>query len=123
MLTSYQDNSIISLKNCDRISPPQHLTVPFAVPQVHILHTVNMHPLHHQAPPFLQQDFLVTGSILPLQVVISHTRKWWDGYTRSSRDANPLGFKYEVHASPDDWTIGGQKVGHFSAEVSYLGDV
>ena len=123
MLTFHQDNSTISLKNFDRLSPPQHLTVPFAVPQVHILHTISMHPLHHQAVPPLQQDFLVIGSVLPLEVVISHTRKWWDCDTRSSRDANLLDFKYEVHAPPDDWTIGGRKVGRFSAEVSYLGDL
>ena len=80
-----------------------------------------MHPLHQQVAPYLQQGLLVAGSVLPLEVVISHTRKWWDGVTRSSREPNLLEFKYEVHATPDDWTIGGQRVGRFSAEVSYLG--
>ncbi len=97
----------------------QHLTVPFDVPQVHILHTVQMHPLRDRATPVSQQDFLAMGSVLPLEVVISHTRKWRDSDARLTFDSNLLEFKYELHALPDDWTIGGQKKGHFKVKVSY----
>lgn len=78
-----------------------------------------MRPMHNRAAPCLQPDFLALGSALPLEVVIRHTRKWWDGDARSRNDGKPLDFKYEVHALPDDWTIGGQRKGHFSAKVSY----
>ena len=81
-----------------------------------------MHPLHERARKFTQQDFLAIGSVLPLRVVISHTRRWWDGVARSSYDGTLLDFKYEVQALPDDWTIGGQKKGHFSAKVYHWGD-
>ena len=82
-----------------------------------------MHRLQNGAAPCLHQEILAIGSALPLKVVISHTRKWWHGNARSSYDGNPLDFEYEVHALPGDWTIGGQKKGHFSAKVSYLGDL
>ena len=59
------------------------------------------------------------GSVLPLQVSISHTRRWWAGVARSSCDGILLDFKYEVQALPDDWTIGGQKKGQFSTKVSH----
>lgn len=97
----------------------QLLTVPLDVPHIQILHTVRLHPRYNGAAPCLQQDFLAIGSALPLEVVIRHTRKWWDGDTASKYDDNPLDFKYEVHAAPTDWTIGGQKKGHFSAKVSF----
>lgn len=97
----------------------QHLTVPFDVPHVQILHTVRLHPLYNRAAPSLQQNILAIGSALPLEVVIRHTRKWWDGDAGSKYDGKPLDFKYEVHAAPNDWTIGGQKKGHFSAKVSF----
>ena len=106
----------------DRPSPTQRLTVPFDVPHVHVLHTVRMHPLRDRARSFLQQDFLAMGSVLPLQVSISHTRRWWAGVARSSYDGILLDFKYEVQALPDDWTIGGQKKGQFSTKVSRWSD-
>lgn len=97
--------------------------MPFNVPHVQILHTVRLHPLHDPAAPCLQQDFLAIGSALPLKVVTRHTRRWCDGDAGSRYDGNPLDFKYEVHALPEDWTIGGQKKGHFSAKVSSPGDL
>ena len=97
--------------------------MPFDVPHVHVLHTIRTHPLHDRAAPRLQRDFLSIGSALPLEVVIRHTRKWWEGDAGSRYDGNPLDFKYDVHALPDDWTIGGQKKGHFRAVVSYSADV
>ena len=81
-----------------------------------------MRPLHKRAAEFLQRDFLAIGSGLALQVVISHTRKWWDGHARSSYDGNLLDFKYDVQVLPDDWIIGGQKKGHFTAKVSCRGE-
>ena len=96
----------------------QRLTVPFDLPHVHVLHTIRMYPLHNGAAPPLQQNFIAIGVVWPLEVIISHTRKWWDGDVRSSCDGEPLEFKYEVHALPDDWTIGGAKTGHFTAKVS-----
>lgn len=122
LLTLLQIHPSISFKNIDRLSPTQRLTVPFDVPHVHVLHTVRMHPLHDHAMPFLQQGFLAMGSVLPLQVFISHTRRWWTGVARSSYDGIPLDFKYEVQALPDDWTIGGQKKGQFSTKVSHWSD-
>lgn len=82
-----------------------------------------MHPPHSRAAPCVQQGSLAIGSVLPLQVVICHTRKWWDNEAGSRDDSNALDFRYEVHAPPDDWTIGGQRKGHFSAKVSYSGDL
>ena len=82
-----------------------------------------MHPPYDRAASCVQQGYLAIGSVLPLQVVICHTRKWWDEEAGSRDEGNPLDFKYEVHAPPDDWTIGGQRKGHFSAKVSYLADV
>lgn len=81
-----------------------------------------MHLLHYDAAPCLQQDFLAIGSVLSLELVIRHTRKWWDGNAGSRYEGIPLDFRYEVHALPGDWTIGGQKKGHFAAKVSYSGD-
>ena len=117
-----KDHPTLSFKDIDRPSLIQHLTVPFEVPHAHILHTVRMRPLHDRTAQFLQRDSLAIGSGLPLQVVISHTRKWRDGCARSSYDGNFLDFKYELQALPDDWIIGGQKKGHFSAKVSCWGD-
>ncbi len=82
-----------------------------------------MRPLKNRAAPCLHQGNLAIGSALPLEVAIRHTRKWWHDDGRSSYDGKPLDFDYEVHAHPDDWTIGGQKKGHFSAKVSYLGNL
>lgn len=113
---------MISLKDVDRPSPTHHLTVPFDVPHVQILHTVRLHPLHDHAAPRLQQGSLAIGSVLPLELIIRHTRKWWDGDGGSRYEGKPLDFRYEVQALSDDWTIGGQKKGHFSAKVSYSGD-
>lgn len=118
-----QDHPTISFKDIDRPSSTQHLTVPFDVPHVHILHTIRMYALHDRAAPLLQQDVLAIGSALPLEVEVRHTRKWCDSDAGSKSDGNPLDFKYEVHALPDDWTIGGQKKGHFSAKVSLPTDV
>ena len=78
-----------------------------------------MHPLHDRAGPSLQHDCLSIGSVLQLQVVINHTRDWWDSNARLRYDGDPLDFKYEVQALPDDWTVGGQKKGHFSAKASH----
>ena len=121
-LTLAQDHPTISFNNIDQTSSRQFLAVPFDVPHVHVLHTVRMHPLRNPAGPFLQRDCLATGSVLRLQVVISHTRNWWDGDARSRYNGKPLEFRYEVQALADDWTIGGQKKGHFSAKVSYQGN-
>lgn len=118
LLKSSQDHPTVSCKNIDRPSPTQHLTVPFDVPRLHILHTVRMHPLHNRIAPSLQQDILAIGSVLPLEVIINHTRKWWDGGAPSHNGGKLTDFKYEVQALPDDWTIGGQKKGHFSVMVS-----
>ena len=82
-----------------------------------------MHPLHNRSSPGLQQESLAIGSVLVLKVIICHTRKWWDDDAGSRNDGDPLGFTYEVHALPDDWAIGGQKKGSFSAKVSYPGDL
>lgn len=82
-----------------------------------------MHPPHNPAAPCVQQGYLAIASVLPLQVVICHTRKWWYDEAGSRDDGKPLDFKYEVHTSSDDWTIGGQRKGHFSAKVSFPGDV
>ena len=119
---SSQDHRTISLKDIDRPSSTHYLTVPFDVPQLQILHTVRMHPLHDHAAPRLQQDPLAIGSVFPLELVIRHTRKWWDGDAGSRYEGIPLDFRYEVQAHSDDWTIGGQKKGHFSAKVSCSGD-
>lgn len=113
----HDDHPTISFRDIDRTLRRQHLTVPFDVPHVQILHTVQMRPMHNRAAPCLQPDFLALGSALPLEVVIRHTRKWWDADARSRNDGKPLDFKYEVHALPDDWTIGGQRKGHFSAKA------
>ena len=78
-----------------------------------------MHPLHDRTGPSLQHDCLSIGSVLPLEVIINHTRNWWDNNARSRYDGNPFNFKYEVQALPEDWTVGGQKKGHFSAKVSH----
>ena len=78
-----------------------------------------MHPFHDRAGPSSQHDCLGIGSVLPLQVIVNHTRDWWDSNARSRYDDKPLDFKYEVQALPDDWTVGGQKKGHFSAKVSH----
>ena len=96
--------------------------MPFNVPHVHVLHTVRMYPLHDRATPYLQQEVLGIESTLPLKLFIRHTRRWCDGEAWPSRDSNALDFKYEIHAPPEDWTIGGQKQGHFSARVSYPHD-
>lgn len=114
-----QDHRTISFRNIDRPSPTQKLTVPFDIPHVQILHTVQMHPLHNHAAPFLLPGFLAIGSALPLKMAIRHTRKWWDSDARSRYEGIPLDFRYEVHALSDDWTIGGQRKGHFSAKVSH----
>ena len=119
LLTLSKDHKTISLKNNDRQPPMQHLAVPFDLPHVSILHTVRMRSLHDGATPFLHPDVLAMGSVLPLEVVISYTRKWWDSHPRSSYDDNILEFKYEVHALADDWIVGGQKRGRFSAKASY----
>ena len=111
-----QDHPTISFKDVDPPSPRQHVTVPFEVPYVQILHTVRM---HHRAGLRGLPDYVAIGSALPLRVVIRHTRQWWGGDIRSGNDGNALVFQYEVHALPDDWIIGGQKKGHFSAQVSY----
>lgn len=81
-----------------------------------------MHPLHDHAAPRLQQDPLALGSVFPVELVIRHTRKWWDVDAGSRYEGTPLDFRYEVQALFDDWTIGGQKKGHFSAKVSCSGD-
>ena len=75
--------------------------------------------MHDRAGSSLQHDCLGIGSVLPLQVIVNHTRNWWDSNARSRYDDKPLDFKYEVQALPDDWTVGGQKKGHFSAKVSH----
>lgn len=116
-----QDHPKIFLQGIGLPSPPQCLTVPFDVPHVQILHTIHMHAVHDGTVPCLQQDTLAIRSALPLEVVVRHTRKWWDGKAGSRYDDEPIDFTYEVHALPDDWTIGGQKKGHFSAKVSYSG--
>lgn len=113
----HDDHPSISIEKIDRPSQIQNLTVPFDIPQIHVLHTVRMLPMPSGAAPFTQQDFLAIGSVLPLRVVVAHTRMWWDGYTRSKYDGSPLDFKYEVQAFPNDWTVGGQKKGHFSAKA------
>ena len=120
LLTVSKDHPTVLIEKIDRPSSVQDLTVPFDVPQIHILHTVRMVPMHDGVTPFSQQDCLAIGSVLPLQIVISHTRRWWDGDARSEYDGSHLDFKYEVQASPNDWTIGGQKKGHFRAKVSLL---
>ena len=80
-----------------------------------------MHPLHDCAGPSVQRDCLGIGSVLPLQVIVNHTRNWRDSKVRSRYDDNSLDFKYEIQALPDDWTVGGQKKGHFSAKVGHWG--
>ena len=81
-----------------------------------------MRPLLNGATRCSRQDFLDIGSALQLEVTIRHPRKSWDDDTRSKNDGNPLDFRYEVRALPEDWTIGGQKKGHFSANVSISGE-
>lgn len=61
---------------------------------------------------------LPIGQGLPMELSISHTRRW--DLAASVAEPRALKFCYEVQANPDIWLVGGQRKGHFSAKVSII---
>jgi hypothetical protein len=83
------------------------------LPRLHILHTVST------TFPKSEKQVYSTGSLIPVTVTITHTRRWDTPSAfksiASTPDA-PLDFVFEIDAPNDAWLIGGQRRTKFTAK-------
>jgi len=112
----HEDHKTILLDGAYIISPLQQLIVPVGIPQVHVVHTARLRPFIKPESPRSDLHTLAIGQGLPMELIITHTRKWHSD-SRQEADSQPLDFIYEVQANPDIWLIGGQRKAHFSARA------
>jgi len=116
MLTSLKENRKIRLEDDTAESAMQYLTVPVEIPQMQVVHSARLRRLlTSSAPP--QLDSVPMGKGIPMELTISHTRKWGNLNLKETA-SQALEFCFEIHANPDIWVVGGQRRAHFSAMVS-----
>ncbi|KAL9124781.1 MAG: hypothetical protein Q9217_005924 [Psora testacea] len=108
----HQDSRVISLDDATNVSPVQHLTVPFDLPEMHVVHTARLCPQEGCLIAHVDASYMALGQALPLELILEHTRHWGS----EAEDDRCLHFRYDVHASPDTWLVGGQRSARFSAK-------
>ncbi|MCJ1276106.1 hypothetical protein MMC21_003911 [Puttea exsequens] len=109
----HHNRETISLDGVIAPLPTKHLTVPVEIPEMQFVHTASLRPLTElrQLSPGINATPIGHG--LPMELVISHTRRWHLG-KGGDTDKEPHRFSYEVQGHPDHWIVGGQKKAHFS---------
>ncbi|KAI9716575.1 MAG: hypothetical protein M1812_005306 [Candelaria pacifica] len=113
----HKTNHIISLSQESTSSespskPSRQIIIPVELPQVQVVHTVNLHLLN---PP--SGTLVSVGQMLSAELQIQHTRCW---DTTSNPTDTTLEFSYEIHANPETWLIGGQRRAHFTTKENEL---
>lgn len=104
----------------DMLLVMQDLTVPVEIPQMHVVHTARLRRLE-MSSSHPQLDSVPGGKGIPMELTISHTRKWGSEETHGAED-QALDFFFEIQANPDVWVVGGQRKVHFSSMVSKMND-
>ena len=108
-----QDNTYISVDGAPERSPVQELVIPVDVPELPVLHTVQIQ-LAGAWEERKRPQCVEVGETILAELTIEYTRRWG---TRSPTAAAST-FRYELQTdNDDDWVVGGQRGGVFHAQV------
>ncbi|KAI9849404.1 MAG: hypothetical protein M1838_000147 [Thelocarpon superellum] len=110
--TWHERHSILPLPSAPALGSRRTIIIPVELPQVSVVHTVDI----ELKPVRGEQSYVAVGQTLAARLRMTHSRDWGEGRARSREDAGALEFVYEIHASPDQWLVGGQKKAHFTAK-------
>ncbi|KAG8526257.1 uncharacterized protein KY384_000250 [Bacidia gigantensis] len=92
----------------------RQLDVPVDIPDMMVVHTVQLRLDESIAHASKFGTCLTQGQTIPAELDIEHTRQW----SRTSADGGPLDFCYKIIGSADDWLVGGHRSATFSAKPS-----
>ncbi|KAI9759131.1 MAG: hypothetical protein M4579_002578 [Chaenotheca gracillima] len=123
--TWHQEHSVIDLRDTETTSLTRQITIPVEVPNIQILHTVDLHVPGFVVDQASNPRIAAIGQMLPAEVQITHSRTWDQGLIQDDEHATEVEdeeyeFLYEVHANPESWIIGGRKRAKFSARAGQL---
>jgi hypothetical protein len=113
--TKHEVIPISQLLHADKLqvaSLSHRITMNVPLPRLHILQTASLSFSGSNSTVFS------TGSLIPAEVTIRHTRRWdTPGAIKSVSTASdaPLDFVFDIEAPSDTWLIGGQRRTKFSA--------
>ncbi|KIV99909.1 uncharacterized protein PV09_08436 [Verruconis gallopava] len=109
----HEDNRLIALDTSASANAQhrvQNISINVPLPDLHVLHTAKLS---------LPGKSVVThGSVIPVIVTVTYTRRWWNPSSVSpSTDAadHSSEFLLEIDAPPDVWLLGGQRRARYSA--------
>ncbi|KAI9884470.1 MAG: hypothetical protein M1823_003743 [Watsoniomyces obsoletus] len=90
------------------------LTLPVEVPQVPVVHTVDLVLVDHEGKPLTSSPTATVGHLLAAELHLEHTRLW-DAPGVSTSEAIDL--VYEIQGDSETWLVGGRRRGHFRAKA------
>lgn len=96
------DTSSIKLTEKDLAPITRTLIIPVSIPQVHIVHTVELH--------LPTEDHFVVGKAISVTVEIRSCDSW----APLDTDKSPKTFLYDIFAPADIWAISGKKRAQFT---------
>ena len=106
----------ISCGALQQTSSVRRLTVPVDLPTLPILQIARLHIPHSHKHTQSSCQIQLFEAIFA-ELTIEHTRRWSDGTGAATMSE----FCYNIHASLEDWVIGGQRSVVFHAQVSSAG--
>ena len=91
------------------------LMVPFEIPEIPIVVTGRLETFGCSGGPEEGRFAAIDESLLA-ELSLSYSRHWSKN-TDVTSEYNYLSVTYEVQANSEQWLIGGQRKGHFTAKV------
>ena len=91
------------------------LTVPFEIPEIPVVVTGRLETFGCGGGPEGGRFAAIDQSLLA-DLSLSYSRHW-SKHTDVASECKSLSIEYEVQASSEQWLIGGQRKGQFTAEV------
>ncbi|KAG0154912.1 TMEM1 family protein, putative [Penicillium digitatum] len=109
----HKNNSTIPLPAQPTI-PTRRIIIPVDVPEIQVVHTADLQLQPKPTTGPGPSTHAAVGQMITAELSLRHTRRWCSPANRENAD-QPLECSYEIHASPDQWQIGGRRRGNFLA--------
>jgi trafficking protein particle complex subunit 10 len=94
----------------------RHIVIPVEVPEIQVVHTAELRLFTDSEATTTITPYAAVGHMVPAELTLRHTRRWYAQPSEKQDSAGPLEFSYEMHVNQDLWLLGGRRRGHFSAQ-------
>ncbi|KAI9845623.1 MAG: hypothetical protein M1837_004597 [Sclerophora amabilis] len=120
----HKNHPTIDLADIQVSDLTREITIPVDVPNVQVLHTVDLCVLGFDPDTSSNPRIAAVGQMLPAELRIAHTRTWDQDQMHNAATPpdwdDAIEFNYEIHANPDSWIIGGRRRSKFAAKAQEL---